>query len=98
VEVVLDAPPALVEVVGSIEDGAALWDMIVERGMEGVVAKRAGQQSKHDHPLCEAIDVARLLRVGYHPTLHEEAAGLLCKSSRSTVVIATSRRWVMPLP
>jgi hypothetical protein len=39
-EIVLDAPPALVEVVGSFEDGPALWDVIVGRGMEGVVAKR----------------------------------------------------------
>jgi bifunctional non-homologous end joining protein LigD len=42
-EIVLDAPPALVEVVGSFEDGPALWDVIVKRGMEGVVAKRARQ-------------------------------------------------------
>jgi bifunctional non-homologous end joining protein LigD len=39
-EIVLDAPPALVEVIASFEDGAALWEVIVERGMEGVVAKR----------------------------------------------------------
>jgi bifunctional non-homologous end joining protein LigD len=39
-EIVLNAPPALVEVVASFEDGPALWDVIVERGMEGVVAKR----------------------------------------------------------
>jgi bifunctional non-homologous end joining protein LigD len=39
-EIVLDAPPALVEVVGSFDDGQALWDVIVSRGMEGVVAKR----------------------------------------------------------
>ena len=39
-EIVLDAPPALVEVIASFEDGRALWDVIVERGMEGVVAKR----------------------------------------------------------
>jgi bifunctional non-homologous end joining protein LigD len=39
-EIVLDEPPALVEVIGSFEDGSALWDVIVDRGMEGVVAKR----------------------------------------------------------
>jgi ATP-dependent DNA ligase len=42
-EIVLDAPPALVEVMASFEDGLALWDVIVGRGMEGVVAKRARQ-------------------------------------------------------
>jgi bifunctional non-homologous end joining protein LigD len=42
-EIVLDAPPSLVEVIASFEDGPALWDVIVERGMEGVVAKRARQ-------------------------------------------------------
>jgi bifunctional non-homologous end joining protein LigD len=42
-EIVLDAPPALVDVIGSFEDGPALWDVIVSRGMEGVVAKRARQ-------------------------------------------------------
>ena len=39
-EIVLDAPPALVEAVASFDDGPAVWDVIVARGMEGVVAKR----------------------------------------------------------
>ena len=39
-EIVLDAPPALVEAVASFDDGPAVCDMIVARGMEGVVAKR----------------------------------------------------------
>jgi bifunctional non-homologous end joining protein LigD len=39
-EVTIDGPPSVVEVVGSFEDGQALWDAIVERGLEGVVAKR----------------------------------------------------------
>jgi hypothetical protein len=35
-ELVLDgAPPALLEVIGSFEDGPALWDVVVARGMEG---------------------------------------------------------------
>ena len=39
-EIVIDGPPALLEVVASFEDGLALWDAIVARGLEGVVAKR----------------------------------------------------------
>jgi bifunctional non-homologous end joining protein LigD len=39
-EVTIDGPPSVVEVVGSFEDGPALWDAIVARGLEGVVAKR----------------------------------------------------------
>jgi hypothetical protein len=39
-ETTIDGPPSVVEVVGSFEDGPALWAAIVERGMEGVVAKR----------------------------------------------------------
>ena len=31
------------EVIASFEHGAALWDVIVGHGMEGVVAKRARQ-------------------------------------------------------
>ena len=42
-EIVLDAPPSLVGVIASFEHGAALWDVIVGHGMEGVVAKRARQ-------------------------------------------------------
>jgi ATP-dependent DNA ligase len=30
-----------IEVVGSFDDGQALWDVIVDRAMEGVVTKRA---------------------------------------------------------
>lgn len=40
-EIVVDAPPALAEVVASFEDGQALWQAIVDRNLEGVVAKRA---------------------------------------------------------
>jgi bifunctional non-homologous end joining protein LigD len=39
-EVTIEGPPSVVEVIGSFEDGPALWDAIVERGLEGVVAKR----------------------------------------------------------
>jgi bifunctional non-homologous end joining protein LigD len=39
-ELVVDAPPALLEVVASFDDGEALWTAIVARGLEGVVAKR----------------------------------------------------------
>jgi bifunctional non-homologous end joining protein LigD len=39
-EVTIDGPPSVVEVVGSFDDGPALWDAIVARGMEGVLAKR----------------------------------------------------------
>jgi bifunctional non-homologous end joining protein LigD len=39
-EVTIDGPPSVVEVVGSFDDGLALWDAIVERSLEGVVAKR----------------------------------------------------------
>jgi bifunctional non-homologous end joining protein LigD len=39
-EIVLDTPPALVEVIASFEDGPALWDVIVASGMEGGGAKR----------------------------------------------------------
>jgi bifunctional non-homologous end joining protein LigD len=39
-EITIDGSPSVVEVVGSFEDGPALWDAIVERGLEGVVAKR----------------------------------------------------------
>jgi bifunctional non-homologous end joining protein LigD len=39
-ELVLDGPPALLEVIASFDDGPALWDVVVARGMEGVVAKR----------------------------------------------------------
>jgi bifunctional non-homologous end joining protein LigD len=48
-EIVLDAPPALVEVVASFEDGLALWDVIVARGMEGVVAKREQSRTGRGH-------------------------------------------------
>ena len=41
-EIVLGAP-AGVEVVASFEDGPALWDAVVARGLEGVVAKREGE-------------------------------------------------------
>jgi bifunctional non-homologous end joining protein LigD len=43
-EVTIDGPPSVVEVIGSFDDGPALWDAIVERGMEGVVAKRDREQ------------------------------------------------------
>jgi bifunctional non-homologous end joining protein LigD len=39
-EVTIDGPSSVVEVVGSFEDGPALWDAIVDRGLEGVVGKR----------------------------------------------------------
>jgi ATP-dependent DNA ligase len=39
-EVTIDGPPSVVEVIGSFNDGPALWEAIVERGLEGVVAKR----------------------------------------------------------
>jgi ATP-dependent DNA ligase len=46
-EIVLDnAPPVLLKVIGSFDDGPALWDVIVARGMEGVVAKR----EREPHP------------------------------------------------
>jgi bifunctional non-homologous end joining protein LigD len=45
-EVTIDGPASAVEVVGSFEDGPALWDAIVERGLEGVVAKREREPYK----------------------------------------------------
>jgi hypothetical protein len=39
-KLVLGVPPSLLEVIGSFEDGPVLWDVVVARGMEGVVAKR----------------------------------------------------------
>jgi bifunctional non-homologous end joining protein LigD len=39
-EIMIDGPPSVVEVIGAFEDGSALWDAVVERGLEGVVAKR----------------------------------------------------------
>jgi bifunctional non-homologous end joining protein LigD len=41
-EIVLGAPSG-VEVVASFEDGPALWQAVVGRGLEGVVAKRANE-------------------------------------------------------
>ena len=38
-KVTIDGPPSVVEVVGSFDDGPALWEAIVDRGLEGVVAK-----------------------------------------------------------
>jgi len=40
-ELLVEGPPALVEIVASFEDGLALWDAVVARGLEGLVAKRA---------------------------------------------------------
>jgi ATP-dependent DNA ligase len=72
-EIVLDAPPALVEVVGSFEDGPALWDVIVERGMEGVVAKRARQSYRPGSRLW--------VKNRATPRFQEELAGAICSVS-----------------
>ena len=34
-EITIEGPPSVVEVIGSFEEGLALWDAIVERGLEG---------------------------------------------------------------
>src|SRR5689334_19954219 len=39
-EITIDVPPSVIEVIGSFDDGPALWNAIVARGLEGVVAKR----------------------------------------------------------
>lgn len=34
-EIVVEGPPALLEIVASFDDGPALWDAVVARGLEG---------------------------------------------------------------
>jgi bifunctional non-homologous end joining protein LigD len=49
-EVAIDGPPSVVEVIGSFGEGLALWDAIVERGLEGVVAKRVREPYRRCFP------------------------------------------------
>ena len=45
-ELVVEGPPALLELVASFEEGPALWDAVVERGLEGIVAKREKEPNR----------------------------------------------------
>jgi hypothetical protein len=44
-EITIDGPQCVVEVVGSFDDGPALWDAIVARGLEGACLRRCSGRS-----------------------------------------------------